>query len=43
MALWVFFFPWMCEAGEEEDFFIDFSLPLSLKSIKKTPTINPLV
>jgi hypothetical protein len=43
MALWVFFFPWTCEAGEEEDFFIDFSLPLSLKSIKKTPTINPLV
>jgi hypothetical protein len=24
-------------------FFIDFSVPLSLKSIKKTPTINPLV
>jgi len=20
MALWVFFFPWTCEAGEEEDF-----------------------
>jgi hypothetical protein len=35
MALWVFFFPWTCEAGEEEDFLTDFSpLPLSPKHQK---------
>jgi hypothetical protein len=39
-APYVFFFPWTCEAGEEEDFFLPpvFTDSLSLLNLKKTPT-----
>jgi hypothetical protein len=42
-ALWVFFFPWTCKAGEEEDFFLPcFSLPLSPKIQKDADPKPPL-
>jgi hypothetical protein len=37
-ALWVFFFPWMREAGEEEDFSSSVTDSHSLLNLKKTPT-----
>jgi hypothetical protein len=41
-ALWVFFFPWMREAGEEEAAaFPCFSPPFFSERPKKTPTNNP--
>jgi hypothetical protein len=41
-ALWVFFFPWMREAGEEEEFSSPaFLLSLCPLNLKKTLTQHP--